>query len=223
MADLHDLAAAYALDALDREEREEFERHLAGCDRCRADVALYAESAGQLADATAVPPPPHLKKAVMDALDERETPVVASISRQRRNRTFSIAIAAALVAIVATAAVLLSNGGLSEQDVLAAPDAMTVELLADGLDGTFTYSVAESAGVFQSQTLPALRSDKVYALWLIDGNGPSPAGLFVPNDDGDSSALVEDVRTGLVIGLTVEPAGGSPQPTGDVLLSAPIG
>ena len=98
MADLHDLAAAYALDALDREEREEFERHLAGCDRCRVDVALYAESAGRLADATAVPPPPHLKKAVMDALDERETPVVASISRQRRNRTFSIGIAAALVA-----------------------------------------------------------------------------------------------------------------------------
>jgi anti-sigma factor RsiW len=39
-ADLHDLTAAYALDALDPDEAREYEAHLARCERCRAERAL---------------------------------------------------------------------------------------------------------------------------------------------------------------------------------------
>ena len=38
VADLHDLAAAYALDALDATERTTFEEHLTGCAPCRRQV-----------------------------------------------------------------------------------------------------------------------------------------------------------------------------------------
>ena len=41
--DPHDLLAAYALDALDDDERERFERHLEDCDECSEQLALLRE------------------------------------------------------------------------------------------------------------------------------------------------------------------------------------
>ena len=41
MADepIHDLTAAYALDALDAHDEERYEEHLATCERCREELA----------------------------------------------------------------------------------------------------------------------------------------------------------------------------------------
>ena len=47
--DVHDLTAAYALDALDPEEERSYEQHLAGCERCREELASFSEVAGSLA------------------------------------------------------------------------------------------------------------------------------------------------------------------------------
>ena len=47
--DIHDLTAAYALDALDEHEAREFEAHLAQCERCRDELARLSESAAALA------------------------------------------------------------------------------------------------------------------------------------------------------------------------------
>jgi len=55
--DLHHLAAAYALNALDEIERGEFEAHYPTCSICSAEVADYRETAALLAEATATPPP----------------------------------------------------------------------------------------------------------------------------------------------------------------------
>ena len=46
---IHDLSAAYALDALDDDERRAYEDHLAGCERCREEVASFSSTAGALA------------------------------------------------------------------------------------------------------------------------------------------------------------------------------
>lgn len=66
--DLHDLAALYAVDALDPAERTAFESHLADCPPCRAEVARYAETTAQLAAAVAQDPPPALRTSVLDAI-----------------------------------------------------------------------------------------------------------------------------------------------------------
>lgn len=69
MTELHDAAAAYALDALDPAEREEFEEHLAGCEDCRREVAAFQETAAALVLAEPVPlPPPSLRVSVLDAV-----------------------------------------------------------------------------------------------------------------------------------------------------------
>ena len=65
MNDLHDLAAAYVLDALDPGERAEYEVHLAGCDQCRTEVAELRETAASLRRALAAEPSPGLRDRVL--------------------------------------------------------------------------------------------------------------------------------------------------------------
>jgi anti-sigma factor RsiW len=64
--EIHDAAAAYALDALDPVEQQEFEEHLDTCTDCRREVAELRETAGDLVlSVVAPPPPPALRAAVL--------------------------------------------------------------------------------------------------------------------------------------------------------------
>ncbi|MGM0357960.1 RskA family anti-sigma factor, partial [Streptomyces sp. ECR3] len=56
--DPHSLAAPYALDALEPEERRRFEKHLCRCERCAAEVRALSEDAVRLAWSTSAPAPP---------------------------------------------------------------------------------------------------------------------------------------------------------------------
>jgi anti-sigma factor RsiW len=67
--EIHDAAAAYALDALDPAEQDEFEQHLAGCADCRAEVAELREVAADLVLTDAAPPPPPaLRASVLESI-----------------------------------------------------------------------------------------------------------------------------------------------------------
>ena len=55
---LHELAAGYALDALDDDEHAAFEQHLAECEQCATDVLAFRETAALLAYAAEGPEPP---------------------------------------------------------------------------------------------------------------------------------------------------------------------
>ena len=65
---LHDLIGAYAMDALDPDERAAFEQHLRDCADCRQELAALSETLAQLADDYAVEPPPALRDAVLSAV-----------------------------------------------------------------------------------------------------------------------------------------------------------
>ena len=59
-----------------------------------------------------------------------------------------------------------------------------------------------------------LPAGKVYELWYINDSGARPAGTFtVPNDGRTWRVLDGEMVAGDVVGVTVEPAGGSDQPT----------
>ena len=64
-ADVHSLVGAYAVDAIDEQERAAFERHLAECPECRAEVASLTEAGAQLALVSETAPPPALRDAVL--------------------------------------------------------------------------------------------------------------------------------------------------------------
>ena len=70
--------------------------------------------------------------------------------------------------------------------------------------------------------LPALPDGQVYQLWLI-GKTITSAGLLPPARDGRTPAvLAAGVARGDTLGLTVEPAGGSAQPTTKPILALPL-
>ena len=102
-SDPHDLLAAYALDALDDDERERFERHLADCAECTEQLALLREPVAALAYAAEGPVPP---KELRDRIIEgaRAEPRAAVIKLPRRNWALGA------VAAVAAAAAALAIG-----------------------------------------------------------------------------------------------------------------
>jgi anti-sigma-K factor RskA len=104
--------------------------------------------------------------------------------------------------------------------VLAAADAET--LTVEGPDGSFARVVVASSrgeAVFLTDGMPETSSDEIYELWLIDDDGPAPAGLFDVDERGRATrVLTGDLAGAAAIAVTVEPAGGSPQPTSDPLM-----
>jgi len=61
----HTLAGAYAMDALDGQDRARFERHLERCEECTREVAGLHEATARLAGAAAVRPPDALKEVLL--------------------------------------------------------------------------------------------------------------------------------------------------------------
>jgi len=71
--------------------------------------------------------------------------------------------------------------------------------------------------------LPALPAGKVYQLWLIGKPKTVSAGLLPAAKNGQTPAvLATGVVKGDTLGLTVEPAGGSAQPTTTPILALPL-
>ncbi len=82
----------------------------------------------------------------------------------------------------------------------------------------------KSGVLLVASNLPQLANDKTYQLWMIPKNGnPLPAGLF----RSDASGIAVHLRTGQfdslatgAVAVTVEPGGGSPQPTSTPIIVA---
>lgn len=237
-SDLHHLAAAYALDALDDAERAEFEAHYPTCEICRAEVAQYRATAAHLADASAAVPPSGLERAVMDAIartPQDPVPVaspsgasVSTLAARRRpiRPRVGLASAAAVVVLVVGAVLLVGQrtGTSPVEDVLAAPDAIvtTLALTPDGDRGSFqvVWSPDRDRVAVIADGLPDPGADRVYELWAIVGETPVPAGLFDPEDGSLRDAVEIDDVDAVAWGVTVEPAGGSTAPTTPILFFA---
>ena len=101
MADepIHDLTAAYALDALDPHDEERYEEHLATCERCREELAELRDPVAMLAYGVESPaPPPELRDRILDAARAERSNVVP-IRRRWPAALGAVAAVAATVAI----------------------------------------------------------------------------------------------------------------------------
>lgn len=232
---MHDLAAPYVLDALDDDERARFEAHVATCPECARLVADLRPTVARLAAGSEVEPPARMRAAVMAGIDAEaagsgdaagSAPVISLESRRRR---MAIAASAAVgIAAVALAAVLTSGilaSGDPVDEILADGDSTEISVDSDVVvGGRVVFSPERNQAVFTAAELPAVAGDETYELWLIGDTSAVPAGLFTPDEDGSAVVLVDgEVTPGLTLGLTVEPAGGSTTPTGDVIVAQLIG
>jgi anti-sigma-K factor RskA len=249
---MHDLAGAFALDALDERERRQFTRHLRRCPVCAAGVRGHQEVATALAFAASAEPPPELHDRVMAAvartgqLPPRLAPWRRFADRLPRipaagwvPRLAAVTAAAAIGAVVVLSVMLADarqqlNSVRAQSQViavvLAAPDVQTVAgSVTTGGVATVVLSAGRRELVVSTSGMATLQAGKTYELWLI---GPSPAhasairpaGLLPAAVGGRTTpVLASGLVAGDKLGLTVEPAGGSSQPTTTpvLLLSLP--
>lgn len=219
-ADRHTLVGPYVLDALPPGEREEFEAHLAQCPECQAEAAELRETAAHLARSAALPPPPDLRQRVLaEAARTRQVPPRGRLAATatRRRWVAGLVAAAAVLVVVALGTVTVQaqrRADRAEQltAIVADPGAHSVDL--DGEEGTLRLVVSpdHGASVLVARGLPAPPEGKVYALWYQRDGHMVPAGLFHPDDDGAVRTRVDGIPTD-VVGVTVEPDGGSDEPT----------
>jgi Anti-sigma-K factor rskA len=237
--DPHDLAGAYAVDAIDdAAELARFENHMRHCQQCADETRGLSETATSLAFAASQPAPPQLRERVLAAI--RQLPPIVEHHRMRgrpdwrpRPRLAWVAAAACLVVVIGLAAWLLNlQGQLSQARtrearlaaVLAAPDARALTRpTTSGGTATVVFSLQRHSLILTSTGLPALPAGKVYELWLLGPPRVRPAGLLPAFEQGRSApVLIGGLVKGDEVGLTVEPAPGTKQPTTTPILVVPL-
>jgi anti-sigma-K factor RskA len=237
--DLHSLSGAYALDALEGgAERDRFIRHMSRCQSCAAEIRGFREVATAMAFAAAAEPPPELRDRVLAAAvrTRQLPPEVKTHARPRRAQGWMPWVPW-LSGVVATASIVVAvlfgfaqahtqqqlNQVRAENQaislLLAAPKA---KLLTQTVTGGGTATVVLAADRHELAVimngLPALPAGKAYQLWLIGKTKIVSAGLL----PSSGQALAAGVVKGDTLGLTVEPAKGSAQPTTKPILALPL-
>ena len=200
---VHEEAAAFALDALDREQTEAFQQHLAACPDCDAAVEELRFAAAALAFAVEpLVPSGSLRPRVLDTGAQ-----VIPLRRRRHARFLAAAMVAAASCAVVVAAVRPWETGDSQAGFRRYD--------AKGANATLLVSRSGEA-VLAARRLPPLAAGTVYELWVIAGDRAHPAGLF----RGPIATLTSPVPRGATVAVSVEPTGGSSRPTGPLVLRA---
>jgi len=234
MSDPHLLTGAYALDALDDVERAAVERHLRGCSECAAEVAEFREVGSWLAGRVATAPPPGMKNRVLALAHETRqvSPPSGHVRLPRVGPRRLLTVAAAAVVLaggVGLGGVAWQNQQEAEQARIEATkiaDLVTdparresAARIAGG--GAATVVAADGEAVFAARGLGGLPDDRTYQLWVIGGDGIESAGLLEV-EDGVARAWVGDAPAGSSLAVSVEPAGGSDQPTTTPIVNVPV-
>ncbi|MDG4782430.1 anti-sigma factor [Micromonospora sp. WMMD961] len=232
-ADVHTLAGAYVLDAVDDLERAAFERHLAECEPCRIEVAELRETVARLADDidVDVTPPGLRERTLAQAARTPQLRVSAAGASGRRQagrwRQLTVAAAAAVLLAGGASAVTwtVSNDRISDEQassdqarqiaaVLDAPDARVFERsLQPGGAATVVVSRERDRGVVLLRDLPAPGAGRIYELWLIRGTEPARSVGQLAEGDRASTMIIGPVGEAGTFGVSNEPVGGSTAPT----------
>ena len=221
--DLHSLLAPYALDALDTDERSRFETHLDQCGDCRTELAGFVATATRLGGAQSHTPPAGLRDRLLAtvASTPQERPVVTALAQRGafRRTVPRLAMAAAfMVGAVGVGGYFVEHDQASEYradrdaitSVLAAADADTATKRFDGGGNVrLISSAAKDSAVIIASDLPGLKGGRVYQVWLVKDDSPESQGMFASS----GSMIMKGLDGVDRVAITVEPRGGSKQPT----------
>ena len=229
---------AYALGSLDEGEAVRVSEHLAHCPACQADLRPYLAVAGQLALATPeVAPPTRVKQQLMRRIDRRravpEPPSRPSWWQQLASLFRRSAPAWALASLILIVALTASNlwlwqrvdGGGEGRAGHMQVVALVPTDAAPGAAGKLVISMGGEYGTLVVDGLSPLDAGHQYQLWLIRDGQRTSGGVFSVNQHGYGVLEIsapEPLASYPSFGITVEPAGGSPGPTGDKVLGGSL-
>lgn len=229
-----DLLPAYALGALDDDERGLVEAALMESETVRDEYRRYETTVDSLA--TAIPPttpPSALREGILFAAAASRPPIQLS-SRRRAWTRVALGAAAAIILTLAAVVAILWNELDQRDDQIAAFEQATsrpstdfaqplvwtrIDATTASNEGSGYYCRTEngSVGWVIVEGMPATSND-VYQLWLLDGDRLVSAGIFVTDAEGRGFGVVRaDLPLTVFheLWITLEPPGGSPAPTGD--------
>jgi anti-sigma-K factor RskA len=235
-----ELIPAYALNSLDADEATLVGRHLPGCELCQAELRAYEALVDVLPLATPeMQPSPDLKDRLMTQIKSEPAPDTAVQPepkrnwRQRLNEAFQNLLSGPRWRPVAWSATLLMVIALVVGNVLQwqqanSPDPnswrrirLSGSEIAPEARGIIYISADGRNGTIIVDQLPQLDTDQQYQLWLIQDGQRTSGAVFSVDQDGYRGLQIESPRPLQeygAFGITIEPAGGSPSPTGERVL-----
>jgi anti-sigma-K factor RskA len=226
-----DLLPAYVLEILTADESNQVSSHLSSCEICQSELARLQVVVDDLPLAAAQhSPSPALKNRLMTQVHSRKIGATATgrntFGRRKQVLFGQPLLVFSLLLVVALAVI---NGLLWRQLVISDQQASTsfrVVPLANtqfspGTVGTLIMDSNGKYGTLVVDNLATLDPGKQYQVWLVKGADRISGGVFSVNPDGYASLEIKAPLPLIQydsIGVSVEPTGGSPAPTGDRVL-----
>jgi anti-sigma-K factor RskA len=231
-----DLKEAYALGALPDDERRWFENYLAQNPDLAPEVEDLLSAANLLALAPGeLEPPPSLRGRLLSSIGADDAPPQDHLEGDARSRGAWLRWARPLAA---AAAVLVMVGGLSawnlslqdqNRDLRESNQALQTRLeerqtyALEGPGGRGQVVRLEGGrGVLVAEGLEPAPEGRVYEAWVLRDGMPQPAGLFEAREGSAAIAIEGSLRGADAVAVTLEPEGGSPMPTSDILMTAEL-
>jgi len=234
---IEELLAAYALDALEVEEKLQVETHLESCATCqRAFKDYLAVSEGLMASLPPKEPPPRIRAQLL----AQTAPKLSNPGWFERWRAwlpqvvaFS-ALAAVLIFVIFNLSLYrLTNQMLQTQEEMARqnqayqttfalltyPESQIVVIDDGEVYGTLVYDPHGQIAVLNVWGLENLPNGQDYQIWLIEPDQTRiSGGVFQSSDQSAYVSFVIESPTSFEsfvgLGVTIEPTGGIPGPTG---------
>ncbi|MDT5124904.1 MAG: hypothetical protein QOH54_548 [Mycobacterium sp.] len=233
--DLVALATPYALHAVTQAELEDIERRLAAApaDVARAfadEVRAVRETMAVVSSATAIEPPDHVRDRLLAAVGQPPVRAVPSSPQPRPARWRTIALAAAAAVVIGVGALGVglalrpeAKTSMTEQ-IFAAPDVRTVSGdIPTGGTATVMFSRERNAAMLVMNNVAPPQPGTVYQMWLVGSDGARSAGTMDAKAVSPSTtAMLPDLGGSKALAFTVEPGGGSAQPTSPIFAELPL-
>ena len=212
--------AAYLLGALEPEESERLERHLSECGDCRERLAWLRSAVEVLPESVSqLQPPPQLRARLMEEVREsagqgREAQVRSGGLRRWLTRPAAVAVGTVALIAAGVAGYELGTGG-GATTTITGPQSKSGALAQLERSG--------DGGTLQVSGLSQLPRSQVYQAWVQRSGHMEPSSLFAARSNGMGTAAIPHGLNGAqAVVVTVEPHGGSRQPTSPPLVSVPL-
>lgn len=230
--ELKNLVAAYVLGAVPQDEVGVVRSHILTCDECMTEADQHSAAMDSLALAVEpMPVPAGFSERVMSKIAPVPEAEATAAPAARRSwvpdwlRARGPALAAGMAAVI-----LLGVAGTgwiqARQDLARTEDVLSALVHGDGIQlrgdgGAAAELVPRSQGAVMAVAgLPEAPGSHVYQLWYMDDGKPVSVGTFETRDSVVVMEVAESFDGYEDAAITVEPSGGSRQPTSDPVIAS---
>jgi len=233
-----ELKDAYVLGALPEEERREFEEYLAGHPERQAEIEELNAVASLLAlSPEEQEPSPELRRSIMGLVEPEAEPRRASsrswlagIREYLSVRNLALGAAALLVIGLFSWNMLLQGEVHDLQGRVQNLKASQEESRMVALEGpgvahgahVEVMILGDDRAVLMAEDMPPVPKEKTFQIWVIEDGVPQPSGLFETREDPVATVIQRPLSGADAVAVSVEPEGGSTEPTTDPMLTAKL-